>query len=86
MRARQGQKKKGNHTLSVHEVINQDIVSSLLLQGSVVEQLLVDIAAQTRILLAESTDVAIDSSSVLDKTRIPPVSNPPNQTYTPNPE
>ena len=84
MRARQGQKKKGNHTLCVHEVINQDIVSSLLLQGSVVEQLLVDIAAQTRILLAESTDVAIDSSSVLDKTRIPPVSN--NQTYTPNPE
>lgn len=65
-----------DHTLSVHEVVNQDIVSGLLLQGSVVEQLLVDNTAHTRILLAESTDVAIDGSSVLDKTRIPRSVNP----------
>lgn len=52
-------------TLGIHEVIKQHIVVGVELQGSVVEQVLVDRGADAHVLLAQTTDMGVDVMGVL---------------------
>lgn len=62
--------KKGpgiDHTLSVQEVVKQDIVLPLVLDGSILEDLLVGRRALSQVLLAKGTGMGVEAPGVLEE-------------------
>lgn len=62
--------KKGpgiDHTLSVQEVVKLHIVLPLVLDGSILEDLLVGRRALSQVLLAEGTGMGVEAPGVLEE-------------------
>lgn len=57
--------REGFHTLCVHEVINQEVMLAHIVDRVISEKLLLDVGADSHVLLAERLDVGVDTLAQL---------------------
>lgn len=54
-----------NRTLGIQEIVKQEIMASLFIDGSILQYLLLGRGMQSHVLLAESANMGVDVVSVL---------------------